>query len=346
MPASRPPIADATSSSMPSRRLIRLRPAVSGRDRARGRDHRHQADGRRDLEVEAEPGVEERHEKHAAADAEQRSEPAGDAARQRRRRQRWPGSWSLRADCADAMILRTRKQLMLSHVPAVLRRRARAGSFLVGCDRTNQAVVIDPRRDASVYAEAARQAGATIVAAIETHVHADFVSGAHEFAARGVRVRCRARRRRSSFAHHEVTDGETLVVGDLALTFLHTPGHTPEHICMLAERPSQPRAALHRRSAVRRRRRTSRSARRRADARARRPAVRLAPARADARRRRRSASGTWRRLALRRRHRQGALYDDRSRAATESDAAVRDARGVRRAPCSPIFPRRRPTSRA
>jgi hydroxyacylglutathione hydrolase len=61
-------------------------------------------------------------------------------------------------------------------------------SFLLGCDRTGQAVVIDPRRDASIYVEAARQAGATIVAAIETHVHADFVSGARELASAGARV--------------------------------------------------------------------------------------------------------------------------------------------------------------
>jgi hydroxyacylglutathione hydrolase len=59
---------------------------------------------------------------------------------------------------------------------------------LVGCDRTKQAVVIDPRRDASVHVAAARQLGATIVAAIETHVHADFVSGARELAAAGARV--------------------------------------------------------------------------------------------------------------------------------------------------------------
>ena len=48
-------------------------------------------------------------------------------------------------------------------------------SFLVGCDRTKQAVVIDPRRDAAIYVDAAQQLGATIVAAIETHVHADVV---------------------------------------------------------------------------------------------------------------------------------------------------------------------------
>ncbi len=112
-------------------------------------------------------------------------------------------------------------------------------SFLVGCDRTKQAVVIDPRRDASVHAGAAQQHGATIVAAIETHVHADFVSGARELAQSGARVYT-GPGADLEYAHQEVHDGETLRLGDLTLTFLHTPGHTPEHVAILAEAPGQP----------------------------------------------------------------------------------------------------------
>jgi hydroxyacylglutathione hydrolase len=112
-------------------------------------------------------------------------------------------------------------------------------SFLVGCDRTKQAVVIDPRRDASVHAAAARQLGATIVAAIETHVHADFVSGARELAQIGARVYA-GPGAGVEYDHHAVRDGETMSVGDVTLTFLHTPGHTPEHICVLAVAAGQP----------------------------------------------------------------------------------------------------------
>jgi hydroxyacylglutathione hydrolase len=112
-------------------------------------------------------------------------------------------------------------------------------SFLVGCDRTNQAVVIDPRRDASVHEAAARQRGAAIVAAIETHVHADFVSGARELSERGARVYS-GPGADLEYAHHAVRDGEILRVGDLTLTFLHTPGHTPEHISVLADAPGEP----------------------------------------------------------------------------------------------------------
>jgi hydroxyacylglutathione hydrolase len=112
-------------------------------------------------------------------------------------------------------------------------------SFLIACDRTHEGVVIDPRRDAAVYLEAARQHGVTLVAAIETHVHADFVSGAHELASAGVRVIC-GPGSALHYDNHEVRDGEELVIGDVRLTFLHTPGHTPEHISILAVTPGKP----------------------------------------------------------------------------------------------------------
>ena len=112
-------------------------------------------------------------------------------------------------------------------------------SFLVGCDRTGQAVVIDPRRDAEIYTAAAAQHGMTLAAAIETHVHADFVSGAHELAARGARV-ITGPGSGVAFAHHEVHDGERLTLGDLTITYLHTPGHTPEHIAVMVESAGQP----------------------------------------------------------------------------------------------------------
>ena len=112
-------------------------------------------------------------------------------------------------------------------------------SFLIGCDRTRQAVVIDPRRDAAIYPAAAAPHGATIAAAIETHVHADFVSGARELAAAGARV-ITGPDSGVAFPHEEAADGQRLQIGDLTLTFLHTPGHTLEHICILAELPGAP----------------------------------------------------------------------------------------------------------
>jgi len=112
-------------------------------------------------------------------------------------------------------------------------------SFMVGCDRTKQAVVIDPRRDAAIYAAAAAQHGATIVAAIESHVHADFVSGARELREIGARV-LTGPGSHVAYPHDEVHDGQRMSLGDLTLTFTHSPGHTLEHVCVLAEAPNQP----------------------------------------------------------------------------------------------------------
>jgi len=112
-------------------------------------------------------------------------------------------------------------------------------SFLIGCDRTHEAIVIDPRRDASIYAAAAAQAGATIVGAIETHVHADFVSGARELASSGARV-IAGPGANLAFDHHEVRDGEERSLGDLTLTFFHTPGHTFEHVAVGVHSPLAP----------------------------------------------------------------------------------------------------------
>src|SRR6476469_9647426 len=98
-------------------------------------------------------------------------------------------------------------------------------SYLVGCEQAKQAVVIDPRRDASIYVEAARQHGMTLVASIETHVHADFVSGARELTACGARV-VTGPGAGLAYEHHETFDGEVMRAGGVSLLFLHTPGHT------------------------------------------------------------------------------------------------------------------------
>ena len=112
-------------------------------------------------------------------------------------------------------------------------------SYLLACDRTRQAVVIDPRRDVDVYVAAAAQSRLKIVAAIETHVHADFVSGARELQAIGAETLA-GPDSSLEFPSREVHDDERLVVGDLALRFFHTPGHTPEHISVLAEQSGEP----------------------------------------------------------------------------------------------------------
>src|SRR5215204_2536099 len=94
-------------------------------------------------------------------------------------------------------------------------------SYLIACDRTRQAAVIDPRRDISQYLDAARGGGLTITHAIDTHVHADFVSGSRELAARGAQV-VAGPGAGLAFEHVELPDGSTMNVGDVELVALHT----------------------------------------------------------------------------------------------------------------------------
>jgi len=109
-------------------------------------------------------------------------------------------------------------------------------SFVIACDRTREAAIVDPRRDIDIYVESARSNGLTIAYAIETHIHADFVSGARELNAIGARV-IAGPGAGLGYAHHEARDGERVMVGDLVLTLLHTPGHTPEHISIRVDEP-------------------------------------------------------------------------------------------------------------
>lgn len=113
-------------------------------------------------------------------------------------------------------------------------------SYLLACDRTRTAVVIDPRRDVDVYVAAAAQANLKIVAAIETHIHADFVSGARELQSIGAETLA-GPGSSLKFPAREVKHNERVALGDLSLQFLHTPGHTPEHISIISEHPAEPR---------------------------------------------------------------------------------------------------------
>jgi hydroxyacylglutathione hydrolase len=112
-------------------------------------------------------------------------------------------------------------------------------SYLIACTRTREAIVVDPRRDADIYIAAAAQHGLRIVAALETHIHADFVSGARELALAGART-IAGPGASLGFESQEIRDGERLAFGDLQLECLHTPGHTPEHISIVARQRGEP----------------------------------------------------------------------------------------------------------
>ncbi|MDF1587276.1 MBL fold metallo-hydrolase [Marinimicrococcus flavescens] len=124
-------------------------------------------------------------------------------------------------------------------------------SYLVGDDAAGVAAVIDPRPDCEIYLETARRHGLAITHILETHIHADFLSGARELADRvGGDVKlCLSVEggARYGFAHEPLRDGHRLELGGLVLTARFTPGHTPEHLAFLLadkDRAASPFAVL------------------------------------------------------------------------------------------------------
>lgn len=115
-------------------------------------------------------------------------------------------------------------------------------AYLVGCQRTREAMIIDPERDVDRYVAIARREGLRIVAAAETHIHADFLSGCLELVERyGCRAYLSAEggpewqyewangRESVTLVRH----GDRFGVGGVEFEVVHTPGHTPEHISFL-----------------------------------------------------------------------------------------------------------------
>jgi glyoxylase-like metal-dependent hydrolase (beta-lactamase superfamily II)/rhodanese-related sulfurtransferase len=118
-------------------------------------------------------------------------------------------------------------------------------SYLLGSE--GEGIVVDPQRDVEIYLEAAQNNGLTIRYIFETHLHADFVSGHTELAARTGAKICLSRAAGATFPHVDVEDGYTLRVGKLKIEVLATPGHTPESISLVVtdkENSQQPWAVL------------------------------------------------------------------------------------------------------
>jgi glyoxylase-like metal-dependent hydrolase (beta-lactamase superfamily II)/rhodanese-related sulfurtransferase len=104
-------------------------------------------------------------------------------------------------------------------------------SYLLASE--GQAIVVDPQRDVDLYLQAAQQHGVKIRHIFETHLHADFVSGHRELAARtGARIYL-GPHTEATLAHLEVYDGFELRAGKVRVKVLETPGHTPESICLV-----------------------------------------------------------------------------------------------------------------
>jgi len=113
-------------------------------------------------------------------------------------------------------------------------------SYLIGDQ--GEAAVIDPQRDVELYLEAARAKGLNIRYVLETHLHADFVSGHRELAERAGATIVLGARAGAEFPHRAVKDGDQLMVGRVKITVLETPGHTPEGVSYLVEDGADPTA--------------------------------------------------------------------------------------------------------
>lgn len=107
-------------------------------------------------------------------------------------------------------------------------------SYVVGCQESGEALVVDPRRDIDIYQEIAEREGLRITHVTETHIHADYLSGSRELAAASA-----ARLLLSdeggpdwqyAFDHEGLHDGDRFTIGNVRVEVYHTPGHTPEHL--------------------------------------------------------------------------------------------------------------------
>ena len=116
-------------------------------------------------------------------------------------------------------------------------------SYLIGCQKAGVAAVIDPKRDVDTYIDIAKQNNMQITHIFETHIHADFLSGARELAAlTGADMYLSDEGGpdwQYEFSHKGLKDGDTIKMGNLIFEVLHTPGHTPESISlMLTDTPA------------------------------------------------------------------------------------------------------------
>ncbi|MBS1724698.1 MAG: MBL fold metallo-hydrolase [Armatimonadetes bacterium] len=114
-------------------------------------------------------------------------------------------------------------------------------SYLVGCGATGQAIVIDPLRDIAPYLSVAANLGLRITAVTETHIHADFLSGSRELASQAGATIYLSDEGGPDWQYSYgkdanvvlMKDGHVIVLGNLSLRAIHTPGHTPEHLTYL-----------------------------------------------------------------------------------------------------------------
>lgn len=111
-------------------------------------------------------------------------------------------------------------------------------SYAVGCPAEGKIAIVDPKRDIDTYIEFAEAQNLKISHILETHIHADYASGASELAQQTgaelwVSAYDKGEAFEVAFLHHDLQDGDSLTIGGVKIQALHTPGHTPEHLSFL-----------------------------------------------------------------------------------------------------------------
>ncbi|MFM1804641.1 MAG: hypothetical protein RL136_1520 [Planctomycetota bacterium] len=117
-------------------------------------------------------------------------------------------------------------------------------AYLIGCQKTGEAIVIDAERDIDRYERIAAENGLRIVAAADTHIHADYLTGMREFAEKGARIYVSdegdadwkymwldQKTGGGSYDAVRLKHDDTFKIGNIRFRAIHTPGHTPEHLC-------------------------------------------------------------------------------------------------------------------
>jgi len=120
-------------------------------------------------------------------------------------------------------------------------------SYIVGCEAEGIAAVIDPDRDVRKYLTAADERGLKITHIIETHLHADHVSGNTDLAHRTGADIYLHEASGAEFDHKPLREGDLITLGNIRLKIVHTPGHTPESLTLLVSdttRAEEPWLAL------------------------------------------------------------------------------------------------------
>jgi hydroxyacylglutathione hydrolase len=110
-------------------------------------------------------------------------------------------------------------------------------AYLIGSDDTKKGVLIDPLRDVDRYLHAASERGIQLTHVLDTHLHADFVSGNREIAHQTGAVIGASAEARVGFNHYPLTEGSIIDLGAFQIHVMTTPGHTPEHVSFLIVEP-------------------------------------------------------------------------------------------------------------